>query len=234
MGATLETQMRRETRVYEPGFKNACNVLCASCLCDINDVESMVTSKFKYALTTKLVHTFVRERNATDDESARAAITKEVERLVHEYLVFMWIIKANPEQRVSPSKPIDIVWHQHILFTREYADFCGKHFGKFLHHSPTVPDYSTTTYSDNMSWYAKVLIRYVYHTKAAPPAEFWPQSQAEKERVKFWQNAAVVKNSRLVFCTAEKTSQFADAVVTLDDEQGFGECGCTDCCSDGG
>jgi hypothetical protein len=36
------------------------------------------------------------------------------------------------------SKDIDEVWHQFILFTREYGNFCQESFGRFLHHSPNT------------------------------------------------------------------------------------------------
>jgi hypothetical protein len=36
------------------------------------------------------------------------------------------------------SKVVDSVWHQFILFTREYADFCNSHLGRFLHHQPAL------------------------------------------------------------------------------------------------
>jgi hypothetical protein len=29
---------------------------------------------------------------------------------------------------------IDEVWHAHILCTRDYADFCARNFGRFIHH----------------------------------------------------------------------------------------------------
>jgi hypothetical protein len=35
-----------------------------------------------------------------------------------------------------PPQDIDAWWHQHILFTREYARDCQRLFGGFLHHSP--------------------------------------------------------------------------------------------------
>lgn len=28
------------------------------------------------------------------------------------------------------------MWHNFILFTREYAAFCTKYFGRFVHHQP--------------------------------------------------------------------------------------------------
>lgn len=36
------------------------------------------------------------------------------------------------------SKTVDEVWHQFILFTREYATFCTSILGRFLHHSPVT------------------------------------------------------------------------------------------------
>lgn len=29
---------------------------------------------------------------------------------------------------------IDEIWHAHILCTRDYADFCARQFGRFMHH----------------------------------------------------------------------------------------------------
>jgi hypothetical protein len=37
---------------------------------------------------------------------------------------------------LAPSAPIDECWHHFILFTREYAAFCNRYFGRFLHHVP--------------------------------------------------------------------------------------------------
>lgn len=35
-----------------------------------------------------------------------------------------------------PSKAVDTAWHEFILFTRLYQDFCQKALGRFLHHTP--------------------------------------------------------------------------------------------------
>lgn len=37
-----------------------------------------------------------------------------------------------------PSQVTDDLWHEFILYTREYQRFCAKAFGKFLHHTPAV------------------------------------------------------------------------------------------------
>src|SRR5438128_2893874 len=37
------------------------------------------------------------------------------------------------------SKEVDAVWDNHILFTKDYANFCQQVFGYFLHHTPKSP-----------------------------------------------------------------------------------------------
>lgn len=37
-----------------------------------------------------------------------------------------------------PSQVVDDLWHEFILFTREYDTFCQQAFGHFLHHTPSV------------------------------------------------------------------------------------------------
>src|SRR3954452_16226916 len=35
-----------------------------------------------------------------------------------------------------PSKVVDVGWHEMILRTREYHEFCRRAFGEYLHHTP--------------------------------------------------------------------------------------------------
>lgn len=37
-----------------------------------------------------------------------------------------------------PSQVVDDLWHEFILYTRNYATFCNRAFGRFLHHAPAV------------------------------------------------------------------------------------------------
>jgi len=37
-----------------------------------------------------------------------------------------------------PSQVVDDLWHEFILYTRNYDDFCRQAFGSFLHHTPAV------------------------------------------------------------------------------------------------
>jgi hypothetical protein len=36
------------------------------------------------------------------------------------------------------SSDVDNLWHSFILFTKEYADFCDKYIGFFIHHIPEI------------------------------------------------------------------------------------------------
>jgi hypothetical protein len=39
------------------------------------------------------------------------------------------------------STRVDEAWHQFVLFTSQYADFCHRYFGEYLHHNPSnAPD----------------------------------------------------------------------------------------------
>lgn len=52
-----------------------------------------------------------------------------------ELLKFFHVISLSKRQ-CTPSLVIDNIWHEFILFTREYQAFCNEHFGRFIHHSP--------------------------------------------------------------------------------------------------
>jgi hypothetical protein len=37
-----------------------------------------------------------------------------------------------------PSEVVDSLWHEFILYTKDYQAFCDQAFGQFMHHSPAV------------------------------------------------------------------------------------------------
>jgi hypothetical protein len=51
---------------------------------------------------------------------------------------FLYLCHKYPDA-FSPTPRLDDGWHTMILFTRDYAQFCREHFGRFVHHIPTVP-----------------------------------------------------------------------------------------------
>jgi len=66
---------------------------------------------------------------------------KEFNAWLTEFKKFVAILILNDGQnrRIEMvSEIVDEVWHTFILFTKEYADFCNKVMGKFIHHEPNV------------------------------------------------------------------------------------------------
>ena len=61
------------------------------------------------------------------------AFTKEA---ILEYKKFMYLA-ATSEWMVSPSEIVDTVWHQHLIFTQSYQEFCAI-LGKQVQHVPST------------------------------------------------------------------------------------------------
>ena len=56
---------------------------------------------------------------------------------IEQYKHFIFLKRKYPHHEPLPAPTdLDQVWHAHILFTKNYEQFCIKVFGKFLHHNP--------------------------------------------------------------------------------------------------
>ncbi|WP_433363928.1 glycine-rich domain-containing protein [Streptosporangium sp. CA-115845] len=65
--------------------------------------------------------------------------------IMEQALAFLATCAANPGAGLGPSDTVDIGWHTFILYTREYAEFCQRAAGRFIHHAPDDnPDDSGT------------------------------------------------------------------------------------------
>lgn len=56
-------------------------------------------------------------------------------RIMDQALAFLAAC-ARSERPLAPSPEVDIGWHTFLLYTREYADFCDRVAGRFIHHRP--------------------------------------------------------------------------------------------------
>lgn len=85
-----------------------------------------------------------------------------------EYKKFMYLA-ATCDEMVSPSEIIDCVWHQHLLFTKSYNEFCTL-LGKKIEHVP-----STETSKDYQKFAAaKERTKMAYEaTFGQQPKEIW-------------------------------------------------------------
>ncbi|MBE2319063.1 hypothetical protein DVA67_024020 [Solirubrobacter sp. CPCC 204708] len=49
---------------------------------------------------------------------------------------FLACLHAEGRMIGMPSEVVDVAWHEFILRTREYTEFCERAFGHYLHHTP--------------------------------------------------------------------------------------------------
>lgn len=72
----------------------------------------------------------------------------EVERGLRE---FFHICNFGGRKMVAmPSQVVDVAWHEFILHTRTYADFCRRGLGRFLHHTPAEAMRGPTTAQESI------------------------------------------------------------------------------------
>ncbi|GAA0606544.1 hypothetical protein GCM10010174_24420 [Kutzneria viridogrisea] len=61
---------------------------------------------------------------------------REAESIMSEALAFLAACAVNTGEPLSPSNAVDLGWHTFILHTRDYAEFCDRVAGHFIHHVP--------------------------------------------------------------------------------------------------
>ncbi|WP_436761135.1 glycine-rich domain-containing protein [Streptosporangium sp. V21-05] len=84
------------------------------------------------ALITHALFTRLTARIAIDHpEHAHQA-----DVIMEQALAFLATCAANPGAGLGPSDTVDIGWHTFLMYTREYAEFCQRVAGRFIHHAP--------------------------------------------------------------------------------------------------
>jgi len=88
-----------------------------------------------------------------------------------EYKKFMYLA-ATSDKMVSPSEVVDTVWHQHLVFTKSYNEFCNL-LGRKIEHVP-----STHNSKDHRKFAAaKERTKIIYEeTFGVQPEEIWNHS----------------------------------------------------------
>ncbi len=103
-------------------------------------------------------------------------------RALSEYKKFVYLGLISDFQ-VTPSKVIDVVWHEHLLFSKAYRDFCNEVIHQpFDHHPELLPMEDQTgrfsaQYLDTIELYKKEF-------DIEPPADIWGDTKFDKEQQK--------------------------------------------------
>ncbi|MFF7161708.1 glycine-rich domain-containing protein [Streptomyces sp. NPDC008086] len=81
----------------------------------------------------EVAHRLVRRVTTDHPEIGQTAAY----RIVGQAAAFIAAAGQQPGQSLSPSELVDYGWHAFILHTVDYADFCQRVVGRFVHHVPT-------------------------------------------------------------------------------------------------
>jgi hypothetical protein len=97
---------------------------------------------------------------------------------------------------VTPSKIIDVVWHEHLLFTKAYREFCNDViFYQFDHHPQLFAvEEETGRFS---AQYVDTLELYALEFNSIPPEDVWGNTKFDKEKLKKAAYQSREKNSTI-------------------------------------
>lgn len=127
---------------------------------------------------TKAINSYIR--NYPTDESMAY-------ELFIDMLRYLWITRKHTQDRLKypqeeafqfqfvmheEMRDIDNMWHNFILYTRDYTDFCVKYFGEYLHHVPDVSETMLQT-DDEFSIELERYLSYVYDNLGEQTVRRW-------------------------------------------------------------
>ena len=103
-------------------------------------------------------------------------------RAVSEYKKFVYLGVISNFQ-VTPSKAIDVVWHEHLLFSRGYRQFCDEVIEyQFDHHPELVPLTDETGRFD--AQFRDTLELYQTEFGKEPPEDIWGITKYDKDKLR--------------------------------------------------
>jgi len=125
MKTKILTHMSRGNIMAHAGFSpEGCTTSCVSG-CNPPERRSRQNEALSYQFD-ELIYRMV-DKYKWPESKARSVFKETKQFLVN---------AAVTRVPLAPTKDVDEVWHNFILYTIEYAEFCTKYFGKFIHHVP--------------------------------------------------------------------------------------------------
>ncbi len=82
----------------------------------------------------------------------------EYNALFGEFKKYVALLTISQQSLGMVSTKVDNLWHEFILFTREYMDFCQQFYGKYIHHRPYTSFHKADPNADTLfyDWYHRV------------------------------------------------------------------------------
>lgn len=102
------------------------------------------------------------------------------EEVFHDTKMFLWAAERYRKKykKIFPvmcvNKVIDDMWHNFILFTREYIEYCENIYGHYLHHSPAREGEPSIPNEE-----VKTVLGYIYDEFGSDVVTKWYNTWAE-------------------------------------------------------
>jgi hypothetical protein len=120
----------------------------------------VVWTRWRQAVRADYIRTYMFPKGLFDKlQAKRPGLTLKDCQLTARALrqFFLAYLKSGCQFVSMPSQVADDLWHELILYTRHYDEFCNKAFGQFMHHTPAVvlgADKQNNTGLRRCWWYA--------------------------------------------------------------------------------
>ncbi len=120
-------------------------------------------------------------------------------RAIEEYRKFVYLGVAS-DFVVTPPKIIDQVWHEHLLFSRPYREFCRDVLERDFDHNPELVPSDEQTEAFH-SQYAATLEFYRDEFNVMPPADIWgtPKFATDDSRIEMPEPAKRARDEGMVY-----------------------------------
>lgn len=139
-------------------------------------------------------------------------------RVIEEYRRFAFLMVAAGHMAV-PSDQVDQAWHQHLIYTRSWADFCTNSLRTPLHHEPTRGGQAEQ--DRFIALYQQTLQSY-HNFFGHPPEDIWPKAEVRfgndlyYSRVNTKQNFVIPRSWILAIASAAAILSAAAFLVWMD------------------
>ncbi|WP_210573173.1 hypothetical protein [Streptomyces sp. GESEQ-4] len=101
------------------------------------------TTPIKKVDPRKLMDEHLLDRLSTRITADHRHMEHEYARRIMTETVKFLVAGVKSDGPLSPSETVDIGWHTFILHTADYAEFCDRVAGYFIHHNPEYLDRKT-------------------------------------------------------------------------------------------
>ncbi|MEY4547908.1 MAG: hypothetical protein RL685_4103 [Pseudomonadota bacterium] len=113
------------------------------------------------------------DSGVVEDEQAAALVFTELKR----YLV---LTREQVETLPMFSAIVDAAWHQFVLFTHEYQEYCERYLGRFLHHVPAGAPAESQS-APGMTWAQFVAL---YERRFGPLPWIWDDARFVRDCIR--------------------------------------------------